>query len=338
MKNNRENFRKLVAKIQKSVNTTAGTGGDFLPEPLAMEFINFVREKSFLRQLFRTVRMTSKTRDIPKILSGGKVYYQPNEGETVTSDRNRVNTGTLRLNAKKFMTEILLTEEVMEDAQQDMESIIQSVFSEAVSEAEEISFIQGNTQNATTNTESSESENTWFVLDPRLAFDGLVTLSSDISGQFGAGNRAADRVNAEGNEMASLFIRTALHNLGKYGKAWDNIVTILNPWSGNQLLDDPKLVTIDKYGSNATIVTGEFGKLYGKSRVIVSGHVPEGYGVVTPIANPIIGDRRALKIKRQELVRNDSIVIVFSERIDMVVQYKEALCQIHNLEHSSDYS
>ena len=62
--------------LRKAMSTAAGAGGDFLPTPLADEFIEFVREANVCRQIFRTVTMTSMTLDFPKILSAAKVYLQ----------------------------------------------------------------------------------------------------------------------------------------------------------------------------------------------------------------------------------------------------------------------
>jgi len=331
----------LIDAIRKSVGvgTTAGAGGDFLPEPLANMFIGYVREQNFCRQLFTVVPMSGKTRDMPKILSGNKAYYQSTEGNDATSALNGVSTGTIRLEAKKFMSEVVLSSEVIEDAEQDIESIVQTHFAGALAGAEEQTMLVGDTGHSpTTATEANANASTWYTKDNRLAFDGLLTLAGDITGAIGSGNRAANRVNAGDNEMSAVYIREAIHNLSVWGRNMKDQVAILNPWAINTLMDDAALMTVDKYGPNATILTGEFGKLYGQVSVINSGYMTDTYGIVLPKANVIIGERRKIKIVRDNLPRNDAIVIVITERIDMTIQYHEALCQIYGIEAASSAS
>lgn len=329
--------QSLNDAIRKALSTSAGSGGDFLPTPLATQFIKYVREKNFLRQAFTTTRMAGKTKDYPKILGGTKVYYQSTEGGT--SQKTNMNTGTVRLEAKKFMSQIDLTEEVIEDAQGDMKTIVRNHFAEQLGEAEEEAMIVGNPNHTpVTATESNATETTWFSKDHRLIFNGLLNLASDIAGDIDSDTRAANRVDAGGADMSTAIARQGMYNLGKYGRVMQNLVLIVNPWSSNQMLDDPNLKTIDKYGSNATIMTGEIGKLYGKITVINSAFCTDGYGVITHKSNPLLGDRRMIKIKEDENISDDIMFFVITSRIDFTVNYKGALCQIYDLDTPSTAS
>jgi len=329
--------KSLNDAIIKAMSTTAGVGGDFLPTPLAKEFIKYVWDQNFLRQAFTVVPMKSKTRDYPKILGNTKVYYQPTENSSaIISD---LNTGTVRLEAKKFMSQLNASEEVIEDAEADMDSIIKTHFAATLAAAEEEAMIVGNTAHTpTTATEASATDSTWYTKDHRLIFNGLLTLAADIAGDLDAGTRAANRVDAGGADMSTAIARQALYNLGKYGRVMNNLIMILNPWSANQLMDDSKLVTLEKYGPKATIFTGEFGKLYGKISVINSAYCTDQYGVITHKQNPMIGDRRRLKIKKEEVITSDSRRYVITERVDFEVQHLGALCQIHSLDAASTVS
>ena len=323
--------------IKKALSTAAGAGGDFLPTPLATEFINYVRDQNFMRQLFKVVPMDSKTRDYPKILGGTKVYYQASEG--AAANTTGMSTGTIRLDAKKFMARLDASEEVLEDAQSDMEKIVKEHFAATLSAVEEEAMIAGEPDHTPiTATESAATSSTWYSKDHRLIFHGLLSLAGDISGSLDDDTRAANRVNAAGADMSTSIARQAMYNLGKYGRVMQNLVLILNPWSANQLMDDSKLVTLEKYGPNATIFTGEFGKLYGKVTVINSAYCTDSYGVLTHKDNPMIGDRRKLKIKMTDWIQEDSKMYVITERLDFTVQYKSALCQIYGLDTPSTAS
>ncbi len=328
----------LSPTLRKALSTAAGVGGDFIPQPLATEFIKFVRDLNWCRQLFRTMPMRAKTLDVPKVLGNTKVYHQPTEGGTAVE--TTMNTGIVQLTAKKLMAFLTVTQEVMEDAQGNFEQIVKSHFAEQLAAAEEEAMLVGDTAHTPlTATESlADGIVTWFNKDHRLVFDGLLTLSGDIAGSLSAGTRAANRVNGGGNGMSTTLARQAMHNMGKYGRTMSDLVLIVNPWAANQLLDDEKLVTLEKYGPQATVITGEFGRLYGKIRVINSAYMTDTYAVMTNNANPIIGDRRAITLKSDEQVKEDVMIHVITERIDFTVAYKDALCQIHNLEAASTES
>jgi hypothetical protein len=336
-----KSLEDAIRKALTVAGDTAGKGADFIPTPLATEFIGFVRDENFCRQLFTSVPMTAPTRDYPKILGGSKVYYQSAEGGTVSSTLNQFKTGTVRLEAKKFMTEVILSEEVIEDSTDtgDIEMIVQDHFIAQLAAAEEEVMIAGNPAHTpTTATEASADETTWYTKDHRLAFYGLLTLAADITGDLNLGTRAANRVNAGALDMSATIVRNAIYNMGKYGRTMSNLVLMINPWSISQLLDDSKLTTLEKYGPNATIFTGEVGKLWGKVTVINSPFVTDGYGVITHKSNPMIGDRRLIKVARDVMVSEDARKFVLSERMDFQVQYLDALCQIYNLDLPSSAS
>lgn len=328
----------LNLALQKAVTTAAGAGGDFLPTPLASTFIDLVREQNVFRQIFRVITMPNKTLDFPKILTGPDVYYESTE-LTQEAIETSLTTGTVRMTARKFMAQIKASEEIFEDSSQDMDAIIKDHFAKGLAEAEEETCLIGN-RSATANaaTIAAATEANWYTKDNRLAWNGLLTLGGDIVGTLSAGNRAANRVDASGGEMATLILRQLLYNLGKYGRTMSNIVVFMNPWSANQLLDDSKLVTLEKYGPKATIFTGEFGKLYGKITVINSDFVTDGYAVGTHKGNCIVGDRRKVKLKSEDIIEFDARRVVISQRADMAVEYQDAICQIWDLESPSTVS
>jgi len=328
----------LEEALLKAVTTTAGAGGDFLPVPLANTFIDLVRDQNFCRQLFRVITMPGATFDFPKILTGPTVYYEDTE-LTAQAVETSMTTGTIRLTARKYMAQLQASAEIFEDANQDMDMIIRDHFAKGLAEAEEETCLVGDrSHTATAGSVAAATEVNWYSKDHRLAWNGLLTLAGDIVGTMSAGNRAANRVNANGGDMDTGVARQVLYNLGKYARNFSNIVLFLNPWSANQMLDDSKLVTVDKYGPRATIVTGEIGKLYGKITVITSDFVTDQYGVATHVQNPVIGDRRLVKLKDEEVIEYDKWRYVISQRADMQVEYQDALCQVYGLDSPSDWS
>lgn len=331
----------LVKSIAKAMSTASSEGGDFLPQPLALDYIKWVRDANFMRQLFKTTNMTTKTKDYPKVLGSTKVYYQATEGGS--AQQTDFSTGTLRLEAKKLMAEVRVSEEVIEDAQGDFVAIVRENIAAAQAEAEEEAMVLGDPSHSLTDSDESNVtgngvSDTWYTKDCKLTWYGLLTLAGDVAGDISQDTRASNRVYAATADMSSVMIRQALHNLGKFGRVFKNTVAILNPWSVNQLLDDSKLVTVDKYGPKATIITGEFGALYGQVKIINSSFMTSGYGVVTHTSNPIIGDRRLVKVKSEDLISTDQKKYVITSRADFAVNHQGALCQIYALDTPSELS
>ena len=316
--------------LKKAMGSTAGSGGDFIPTPMADTFIQFIYELNWCRQMFTKWDMDSATKKIPKILSGPKVFYE--SAELTDAIDTNFSTGVLTLTARKLFAMMNLPEELIEDSKADFEKISVSAFATALAESEEWAMMTGDPSHAATAaTDAAGTTANWYSKDARLAWYGLVTLAGDIAGTLGSGNRAADRVWADGADMVSAIINQSIYELGKYGRRFEDLVLFMNPWSAMQLMEDPALKTMDKY-PNATIISGRFGKLYGKVDCINSSYVPNGYAVITPKKNPVIGDRRKVKIKQEERITSDSRRIVISERMDFMVEYQEALCQIINLD------
>lgn len=316
--------------LVKAVTTAAGTGGDFIPTPLALDFIRFIFDMNWMRQLFRVITMNAPTRDFPKILGQTKVYYQ--DVERGAALQTGVATGTVRLTARKLMAQIRASEEILEDSQNDMDAIIREHFATQLAAAEEEAFIAGDRDHTPlTAIEANATATTWFNKDHRLSVNGILKLAGDIAGSFANENRAGNRVNAAQSALVTSLIRQAMFNMGKYGREMANLILVVNPWSKNELLDDDKLVTVEKYGPKATIITGEFGRLYGKIRVIESAYMPFGFCVMTHMNNGYIGDRRKLRLRTDDEITTDERIYVITERVDFQVQYQPALVQIFNL-------
>jgi len=315
-------LNKILARIIKQQTTTAGVGGDFLPLNIATRFIDFVRDANYCRGVFRIQPMSSKTLDIPKILSAGQVYYE--NTETTAAVRTNFTTGAIRLIAKKFLSNIDISAECLEDAAFDMDAIIRDQCAQNMGQAEEEAMMVGNPSHAATATQANATAANWYSKDHRLIFSGLFTIGGTVN--------AATPVSAHGAVASSSHLREMMYNLGKYGRVMSELVTFVNPYSMNQLLDDSKLVTIDKAGAKATIFTGAIALLYGKINCFNEVYAPDGQACMTPKNNPIIGDRRAIKVENERVILQDMTRYVVSERIDFKTEHEDAVVLCEDLE------
>ena len=322
---------KQFAEIMKAVtigDTPFGRGSSgtiaqpFLPDPLAATFIDIVTEYNNFRKVFRSMKMKSRVRTIPKLLTGSKVYYQ--SSEATEGQETSFTASSIEMIAKKLFAWIEISEETFEDGVLDMKSMIRMLFARGMGEGEEKAFLTGDVdhgQTTTTEADGSDDYNgVWFNKDARLAYDGLLTIGLESGTDYRVG----------GNCTVDVF-RQGIYKLGRYGRQQSRLFTFLNPYSANQMLADDDLRTVDKYGQKATILTGEIGEIFNKWKIVTTDYIPEGYGVSTHKDNVIIGDRRKIKMAEDAIIKNDSVVWAISERVAMEVEYDDAVLVMSGL-------
>lgn len=307
-----------IVKLIKTITTGGGAAG-FLDTDLVSTYIDVVRELNTVRNLFRVVPMKAKTRTIPKLSTATKVYYQATEGGQ--GQETSFTSTQLTLTAKKLMSWIEISEETFEDSVGDMKSVIMNMFAQGMADGEEEAFLVGDVDYPNlTATEGSATSTVWFNKDVKLAFDGILTIGIESgTRQVAAGDMTVD------------IAREMIYRLGRYGKRSKDLILYLNPWSSNQLLGDSKLITVDKYGANATVLTGEIGKLFNQIRTFQSDYIPDTKGVMVNRNNVIIGDRRRVKIADDVVVKNDTVLWAITERVALEVEYDAGVIAVTRL-------
>lgn len=301
----------------------SGDTGDFIPEEFANEFIDLVREKNWTRDLFRTITMPGATFFIPKITGDASVFFVSTEASAPTESKPAfASAGSVRLDAIKLMGYVQVSNETDEDSKIAMMPIIKNSMAEAIARAEEEAIINGQYR-------------AYAGDDPRSAFKGLLKLAED-----------AGQVVVADNDDLIATIETARLKLGVHGRDVGNLVFLVNPFTGSQIRQISQVLTVDKYGPNATILKGEVGKVMGIT-IVEEFYLPEddtsaatynapvtlekGNALLVNKTSPIIGDRRKVKFDQDKVISTDSIEIAISERIAFTVQYVEALVLVTGL-------
>jgi len=235
------------------------------------------------------------------------------------------SAGSVRLDAIKLMGYVQVSNETDEDSRIAMMPIIKTSMAEAIATAEEEAFLNGQYR-------------TYNADDPRSAFKGILKLAED----------ASQTVVADNNDLIAT-IENARLKLGVHGRSVNNLVLLVNNFTGSQLRQLSQVLTVDKYGPNATILKGEVGKVMGIT-IVEDFYLPDddtsaatfkapatletGNAILVNKTSPIIGDRRKVKFDQDKVISTDSIEIAISERIGFTVQYVEALCLITGLKNS----
>ncbi len=373
-----------------SNSTDSGVGNTFLTEPLWGQFVELLTEQSFVRQVARSIPMDQPTMRIPAISTGLQVYATSEGSE---ADTTSMQADDFLLEAKKIMAQVVASAELYEDSVQNIEKIITDDFVRAIAQAEEQAFLlgrattpgskpQGSVKPASSYSASTLGSiesltnmfNNAFHATANFDYSDWATVSDMQSGSAkqlvsnsplticdGVVTTALDEGNVIDMKGTSFYggnaykaIREAIYNLGLLGRNRNDLVLILNPVSANQLLQSDELLTLDKYGANATILTGEVGSLFGV-KIIESSFLPSngisvtdsgtgaenstqygkgGYGVLVHKPSLLLGDLRKVQVENERIIKNDAFRTVISERIAFGMERRSGAVVIGNMDSS----
>ena len=118
---------------------SAGSGNFIVPDTFEQKLVKGLTDKSVLRKLC-TVLKTNTTMRIPTIIADGEATWIP-ENEPVQF--SEAVYGEIVLDAYKLAHKVIVSDEMLEDAQFDVEDYIHQLFVESVSAAEELALFIG---------------------------------------------------------------------------------------------------------------------------------------------------------------------------------------------------
>ena len=372
----------LDGVFSKAVTTTTGDAdgnvGNFLPTPLYNQFIELLREKTFTRSLFRTINMPNAVLDIPAVSAGTKVYYQSAEAAAGTA--TSVTASKITLTARKLMAQVLMSKEVLEDANNNLQQVMTRDFASSLAAAEEEAFLVGRATAGTIEDDNAtqisstdktalqmiqSTTNLWHEetgtavnLDSgsgASAYNYAISSNKICDGIVSVGCDAGNVIDAGGDSFygttAYTLLRQAINQLGVLGRNKKDLALIINPISSSQLLMSTELMTLEKYGRDATIITGEVGQLFGV-KVLESTFLPTGVGdvaaqasevggsyaaaanlyglggvaVLVHVPSVMVGDRRKVSINTEEVLEYDAFRTVLTSRVAFGVERESSPC------------
>ena len=118
---------------------SAGSVNFIVPDTFEQKLVKGLTEKSLLRKLGTVMKTNTKMR-IPTIIADGEAAWIP-ENEPVQF--SEAVYGEIVLDAYKLAHKVVVSDEMLEDAQFDVEDYIRQLFVESVSAAEELALFIG---------------------------------------------------------------------------------------------------------------------------------------------------------------------------------------------------
>ena len=308
------------SELRKAMDTAASAeGGSWVPTGFSADLIDRVRLELKVAALFSRIDMPRNPYELPIVASDAIAYLvAENTADVGTKiSASTPGTGKVTLSAVKLGARVLFSEELDEDSIIPIMPFLRENITAALSGAWEDATINGDT--AGTHQDSDVTS----ASDRRKAFDGLRKMC-----------QSGNKVSLATFNLENM--RTIRKKLGKYGVIPTNLAWItgtsgymqllgLEDSSGNQVV-----TTVDKYGPNATILSGELAKLDGIP-VVVSEYVREDLNasgvydgttttrtlmVLVYRGGFIYGDRRRITMKTDEDIETDQQLMVCTQRLD----------------------
>jgi len=308
-----EGFEKVV----KGLSTGGSTAGsEYVPTGFSNKLYDAIRLELQLANNLVSIDMPTNPFSSPIIAGDSQAYYVPeatadDSPGTSVIPASAPTTGKFTLEAKKLGCKTRFSDELTEDSIVPILPLLQKNIAIGLATALENAIVNGDTGTPAMDADLSSSS------DPRKAFDGLRKLVTGGAFVDFAGSLSIDKIRA---------LRGAM---GVYGITPSNLILLASPSAYfYHLLKLTEVLTADKYGDKATILTGELAKIDNipiivssniKENLDVDGYVPIGSKTYTEIIllnklGYVIGNRGQVKLEVGRDIENGQEVLVSSMR------------------------
>jgi HK97 family phage major capsid protein len=255
--------KSILPSIQRAFNDQAGTGAEFIPDQFISDLYQTFQLPKRLRSLLTRVQADRNTLLIPRLNRGGRPYIK---GEiTVDSPLSQYTTSTPSTGQSTISIKGLASSYVLDDAAvEDSALAVLPIFSQQIAQDLEDAFEDCMINGDTAATHQDDIAN-WNIrsrwgtaglggsADHRRTFLGMRAAAFDQT-STGAITAPAKATAAD--------ILSGMAKLGELGSS--NLVMVVSPeFMVKHLMQLDEVITIDKFGPNASILAGQIGSIFG---------------------------------------------------------------------------
>ncbi len=316
--------RSIAAQVSKANYDGSGVGAELIPDQFLAELHMEYQVPTVVRSLFSEVQMSSNTMLAPRINRGGRPYIKG----TVTSDNpalypvSTVSMGQAQITAKGLSTRYILDEELIEDSAVLLLPAMQRMIAKDMRDAVEDALINGDS--ATTHQDAIASWNIrdrWGdsglggTNDHRRVFRGLRAAAYDKSATLNI------------NSFDAAKLLELMSKLGEYAAA-DKVLIVSPEALYENLMGLTQVITLDKFGPQASILSGQMGSIFGMP-IVVSRFMSDdlatsglytGTGTTTGMLcvsrdSWNIFARRGIQIQQEQDIKSGAFNMVATERL-----------------------
>lgn len=318
-----------IGQIGKVFADNAGEGGEWIPDLVQPELYRKMENARRLEALFPTFELrTGGTTTNPYLTTGARPYKYdaPATGDMDPADftGSVPSTADRTVTPSGIATYIPVDRDALEDSLINFAAYGQRLLIEAHNDGTEDAILNGDI----TASHGDTGIAGWDIRD-RWGTAGLGGSGDHRRVWTGLRHRAIDvSTNVDGSsaETAAGIAAWRTQMTGAYAK--DVIAVTSLEWIFKKLIVDTNLMTVDKYGALATLVTGEVARVFGIPILVsdfmdielnASGIYDDSTKTKTGLVlfNRMsfeMGIRRTLRVETQLVPRNNRIDMVSSER------------------------
>jgi len=256
-----EGYLGRSSALRKAMDAaTAAEGTEWVPTLLSADFITKFRLQAKVAALFSDFAMPSNPWKMPYFAGmGASNFYYVGESlsdEATASPPTTPGTGDQTLTAKKLKSRVYFSDELVEDS---IVPVIETLRAELVTAGAEVIedlILNGDTTATHQDSDVVDSK------DRRKAWSGLRKLCPTAT-------KASLATFTAASHIAAFIVL-----MGKYGINPADLAFITGGVGYNKFRALTEVMTVDKYGPQAVVLSGELGKLFG-SPIIVSEYIRE---------------------------------------------------------------
>lgn len=317
--------------IKAAMDTAeSGYGSQLIGAQYVSELWRGARAQSTVFSLIPTFEMTDPTAYLPVEADIPELLFVSESTSSSATNYTTSKTGSNRVqvDAKKFVIHQMWSGEMEEDSIIPYIPFLREQAARALAYYSDSLVLNGDTTNAATgniNLDDADPADTKHY----LAFDGI-RHACIVDNTANATSQGAAIDYASLIDTRSLMLdRTYLHDWGHPTDPTD-LVYVGTPEVGDSVAKLSEVLTVDKYGSNATVLTGEVGNVgrhpfvttVAMSRTEADGKVSTTGGNNTKDAILLfnrrgytVGWRRRVMVETERLPATDQTRIVYSMRL-----------------------
>jgi hypothetical protein len=254
--------RSIRGALEKAINDSAGAGAEWIPDGTFTDMYEEFKTPNQIAALFPTINMPAATMKQPRLGAGARPYKRNSIGDddnpssyTASTPVSSDNTITVT----DWSVRVVYDEMDGEDAVVMMEPFVRRIVVDALNDGYSDTMVNGD---ATATHQDSVAgwnlRSRWGLTglggaaDHRRIFTGLRALAVDNSQNVDMGSL----------QTVAALMTTLVGGLGE--RAASQLAIIVSPEVFYQkLLGDTNVLTLDKLGAGATLLSGQLGSVFG---------------------------------------------------------------------------
>lgn len=268
--------RAMIPRLPSDVGGTTELP-EWLGEQFAADIIERVMVLANVEAIFPKYTMPANTEvfSIPQKTDNTKAYLIAPAADAIES---ALTSGKVSFQTKRLMTFAMVSDQASDETVVALIELVKADIAESLVKAMENALINGDTDATGTNINGAAVGA--LATDQTKLFDGLRKLSTGNTVTFTSLPTYAKMVQMR-------------KQMGNYGVNLADLIYIVSPSTYYNLTLLPELLTMDKYGSEATVFKGEVGKIGGVP-VIVSEYVGENLKATGIVDDAVPGTATAI--------------------------------------------